>query len=78
MTSPARRLKRRQGRDTTYRLKKLAMVLPNFNIVPDAPVEPEVLKRSAGDYTPLPNKRKQKRRAVRAARRASRGSVRGS
>ena len=71
MTSFARQVQRRQERTTEGRLKRLNMVLPNFNI--STPVEPKVTSRGVGDYTPLPNKKRERRRAVKLARRMNRG-----
>jgi hypothetical protein len=71
MTSFARQVARRQAKTAEDRLKRLATALPNFKLV--APVETEVVKRKKGDYTPVPNPRKERRKAVQAARRANRG-----
>ena len=71
MTSFARQVRRRQAQTTEGRLKRLNMVLPNFNI--SEPVETKVAKRARGDYTPNLTPRKKRRNAVKAARKANRG-----
>ena len=78
MTSFQRQVRRRdKAKLAQEKLLKLMQAQQNFAVVAEPTVSRQELirtgqKRNIGDYSPLPNPRKQKRLSVRAARRANR------